>query len=127
MPACDPVSAGRIRDPWITIEQNTVRAARLKITVPDEIRWLSTSSENVIVATPLGPNQDMKVRVAVSVEVPARAANTPTGRATRRVDRHHPDRRPPGAEQAVQGQQRTEDDEDSQLDYLHDGGRLTLE
>ncbi len=38
-----------------------------------------------MVATPLGPNHDMKARVAVSVRVPASAANTATGRATSRV------------------------------------------
>jgi hypothetical protein len=37
--------------PWARIEQNTVSAARLKIVDPAPIRWPSTSSENVIVAT----------------------------------------------------------------------------
>ena len=71
--------------PWAMIEQNTVSAARLKIVEPAAIPSLSTRTENVIVATPLGPNHDMNARVAVSVRVPASAANTATGRATNRV------------------------------------------
>ena len=67
--------------PCTRIEQNTTSAARLKITGPPAIPWLSTSSENVMVATPLGPNHDMNARVAVSVRVPASAVNTATGRA----------------------------------------------
>ena len=35
-----------------------------------------------MVETPLGPNQAMKPRVAMSVAVPRRAASTPTGRAS---------------------------------------------
>ena len=41
-------------------------------------------------ATPLGPNHDMKARVAVSVSVPARAVNTATGRATSSVTPRSP-------------------------------------
>src|SRR5947209_14319452 len=67
------------------IETKTASAARLKIVDPALIPSLSTSTENVIVATPLGPNQDMKARVAVSVRVPASAVNTATGRATTSV------------------------------------------
>ena len=44
-----------------------------------------TSSENVIVATPLGPNQAMKAFTGADVPVPARASQTATGRATRSV------------------------------------------
>ena len=67
------------------IEENTVSAARLKIRAPDAIRSPSTSSANVMVEMPLGPNQDMKPRVAASVAVPVSAANTATGRAIRSV------------------------------------------
>ena len=67
------------------IEQNTASAARLKIREPAAIRSPKTSSAKVIVEMPLGPNQDMKVRVAVSVAVPVSAAKTATGRATKNV------------------------------------------
>src|SRR2546421_13069552 len=71
--------------PWAMIEQNTATAARLKILEPAATRSPSTSSANVMVEMPLGPNQDMKVRVAVSVAVPVSATNTATGRATKSV------------------------------------------
>src|SRR5205823_5150904 len=56
--------------PWAMIEQNTTSAARLKISVPAVIRSFRTSSANVMVATPLGPNQPMKPLVTASVSVP---------------------------------------------------------
>src|SRR3954464_5113234 len=72
-------------NPCARIEISTVSDAMLKIRSPSAIPSLSTSSENVIVATPFGPNQLMKARVARSVRVPARAANTATGLARSRV------------------------------------------
>ena len=98
--------------PWAMIEQNTVSAARLKIVEPAAIGWLRTSSEKVIVATPLGPNHDMNARVAVSVcGADQRREHRHRARHQQRHG-HHADRGPPGSEQAVQGQQRAEDDED---------------
>ena len=87
----------------------------------------STNSENVMVATPLGPNQAMKPLVAVSS----------AGAGQRDPDRHRPrhqqrddderDRRPAVAEQPVGGQQRAEHDEDPELDDLDDVVGAVLE
>ena len=57
----------------------------MKIRSPCGIAWLSTSSEKVIVATPLGPNQAMKAFSARSTPVPASAIHTATVRATSSV------------------------------------------
>jgi hypothetical protein len=65
--------------------QNTVSAARLNIRSPFGISFARTSSAKVIVATPFGPNHAMNAFVAVSTRVPASAANTATGRASRIV------------------------------------------
>ena len=68
-------------NPWTMIEVNTTSAARLKIRSPAAMPRLSTSSENVIVATPLGPNQAMNAFVSESSPVRTSAANSATGRA----------------------------------------------
>ena len=52
--------------PWARIEANTHSAAMLKRRSFAAIESASTSSEKVIVATPLGPNQAMKARVGAS-------------------------------------------------------------
>jgi hypothetical protein len=71
--------------PCSTIEHSTVSAARLKIRSPCGTPALSTSSEKVIVATPLGPNHAMKAFSARSTRVPASATHTAIVRATSNV------------------------------------------
>ena len=106
--------------PCATIEQNTTSAARLKIRSPSSSPRPRTSSENVIVATPFGPNQAMKPFVAVSTRLPTSAIQIAIGRASRSVNATIPTAAQPSAEQAVERQQRAEDDEDPELDDLDD-------
>ena len=73
----------------------------LKMRPPSSIPWPSTSSENVIVATPFGPNHDMNQRSAAEVSVPASDACTATGRATNSVNSAIADRGQPVVEQPV--------------------------
>ena len=85
LPPGGRLSPGVSVKPWTTIETKTVRAAMLKIRSPSAIPRPNTSSEKVIVATPLGPNQPMNNRVGMSVRVRSSAIRTATGRAKSRV------------------------------------------
>src|SRR5437763_4734326 len=67
--------------PCAMIDVTTASAAMFAIRSPCWMPSPSTSSENVIVATPFGPNQPMKRRVSRSVAVPSSAIHTATGRA----------------------------------------------
>ena len=73
--------ACRLR-PCATTEHSTTSAARLKIRSPPGTPAPSTSSENVIVATPLGPNQAMNAFVA-RVDAASRPARSTPRRGAR--------------------------------------------
>ena len=92
----------------------------LKIRSPAATPRPSTSSENVIVATPFGPNQAMNAFVAVSTRSPSSDNQIAIGRASSSVKATIADRRPAVREQAVERQQRAEHDEDAELDDLDD-------
>ena len=68
------------------IDTNTASAAMFAIRSPCGASEPSTNRANVMVATPLGPNQAMNALPAVSTSrAPASAANTAAGRATSSV------------------------------------------
>ena len=67
------------------IEQNTTSAAKLKIRSPSAIGCPRIRIENVIVATPLGPNQAMNALVAVSTFSPTSEIQIAIGRASSSV------------------------------------------
>ena len=93
----------------------------LKIRSPWAIGSDRTSSENVIVATPLGPNQAMKrLRRACRCPVPASASQIATGRATSSVTTTIATAAQPSSNRPWKRQQRAEDDEDAELDDLDD-------
>jgi len=71
--------------PCATIEHSTTSAAMSKIRSAPGTPEPRTSSENVIVATPFGPNQAMKASAARDTPVPISAIASATGRATRSV------------------------------------------
>ena len=71
--------------PCRMMEQNTASAAMLKIRGAAGMCRPRISSENVIVATPLGPNHAMKAVAAVPSRVPARAMQMAIGRARNSV------------------------------------------
>ena len=77
-----------------------------------------TSSENVTVATPFGPNQAMNAFVAVSTRVPASATHTAIGRASRSVTTTRATAPQPSPNRPLERQQRAEDHEDAELDDL---------
>ena len=106
--------------PWARIEHEHAQRGEVEDPLAPRIASASTSSENVIVATPLGPNQAM---------------NACTSRGRPRADQRDPDRdrprdqqrdgddrdrRPAVAEQPVERQQRAEHDEHAELDDLDD-------
>ena len=93
------------------IEQNTTSAAMSKIRSPSAMPSPSTSSENVIVATPLGPNHAMNAFVGgrAGAGQRDRQRDRPGDQERDDDDRH---RRPAVAEQALEREQRAEHDED---------------
>ena len=70
------------------------------------------NSENVIVATPLGPNQAMKMRSGRGTLVPAQRHEDRDRPRQQQRARDQSDARPAVEQQLVEGEQRTEHRED---------------
>ena len=113
--------------PWAMIDTKTHSAARLKSRSPagicvgeDEQR--ERHRRHALGAEPGHEPRPVGRRARADQREP-----TATGRATSSVDGDDRHRRPAVAEQAVERQQRAEDDEHAELDDLHDVVRALLE